>query len=64
MNVVNKKVPQVTARGSVYCYMCTHTVEADVISGRRNLMVKPGQKCPRCAAPLDSGYVLRVAQAA
>jgi hypothetical protein len=64
MNVLTKKVPQVIAKGSVYCYMCTHTVEAEVVSHGRNAMVKPGQKCPRCAAPLDSGYVLRVAQAA
>ncbi len=64
MNVLHKKVPHVTARGSVYCYMCTHTVEADVLTTGRQSMVKPGQKCPRCAAPLDSGYVLRVAQAA
>jgi hypothetical protein len=51
-------------KGSVYCYMCTHTVEADVYSHGKTARVKPGQKCPRCAGPLDSGYVIRLSQAA
>lgn len=65
MNALTKNTPRSTvAKGAVYCYMCTHTVEAEVISNGRQMMVKPGQKCPRCSAPLDSGYVLRIAQAA
>jgi hypothetical protein len=44
--------------------MCTHTVESQVIARGRSLMVKPGEKCPRCSSTLDAGYVLRVQQAA
>ena len=51
-------------KGSVYCYMCTHTVEAEVYSQAKAIRVKPGQKCPRCATSLDSGYVVRLSQAA
>ena len=51
-------------KGDVYCYLCTHTVEAEIYSAGKISRVKPGQKCPRCSAPLDSGYVLRMSQAA
>ncbi len=50
--------------GSVYCPICTHTVEAEVMVTGRLVHVRPGQKCPRCAALLDAGYVLRQQQAA
>jgi hypothetical protein len=55
--------PVPEAKGFVYCYMCTHTVEARVIPGK-NPRVKPGQKCPRCSSALDAGFVLRLDQAA
>jgi hypothetical protein len=64
MNVLARNMPLTVAKGKVYCYMCTHTVEADVVTRGRHRTVKPGQKCPRCSAPLDSGYVLQTAQAA
>jgi uncharacterized protein (UPF0212 family) len=50
--------------GSVYCPICTHTVEAEVTVFGRRVRVKPGQRCPRCAASLDAGFVLRQQQAA
>lgn len=50
--------------GRVHCPICTHTVEAKVTLERRILRVTPGQKCPRCAASLDAGYVLQLTQAA
>jgi uncharacterized Zn finger protein (UPF0148 family) len=50
--------------GDVYCPICTHTVHAEVLVGRKSAQVKPGQKCPRCSASLDAGYVLRQQQAA
>lgn len=57
-----------TETGKVYCPICTHTVDAQVyrIRGRyaRRLAVKPGQRCPHCAAPLDAGYIFRSGRAA
>lgn len=50
----NKKGP----RGSVYCLICTHTVEADVVPAGRKMFVRSGQKCPRCSSALDAAYVL------
>jgi uncharacterized Zn finger protein (UPF0148 family) len=50
--------------GAVYCPICTHTVEADVVPSKKGPMVRPGQKCARCHASLDAGYVLRMPQAA
>ena len=46
------------SRGSVYCLICTHTVEADVIPSGRKMLVRSGQKCPRCSSALDAAYVL------
>ncbi len=46
----------------VYCPICTHTVEAEVVSVesgyRRKLRVIGGQRCQRCTAPLDAAFVL------
>lgn len=50
--------------GGVYCPICTHTVEAAIQAVGKLVRVRPGQKCPRCAASLDAGYVLRQRQAA
>jgi hypothetical protein len=49
----------------VYCPMCTHTVEAEVVqltdsAWNRKLKVAPGQKCRRCATLLDAAYILDV----
>lgn len=59
-----KQIKQHEYRGYVHCPMCTHTVESQVVARGRSLMVKPGEKCPRCSSALDAGYVLRVQQAA
>jgi hypothetical protein len=68
MKGLSKTLPDAAAtavhKGDVYCYLCTHTVEAEIYSAGKISRVKPGQKCPRCSAPLDSGYVLRMSQAA
>ncbi|MBI4873721.1 MAG: hypothetical protein HY822_03700 [Acidobacteria bacterium] len=53
-----------SAPGGVHCPICTHTVEARVILAGRHVFVQPGQKCPRCAASLDAGYVLGSRRAA
>jgi len=46
------------SRSSVYCLICTHTVEADVVPAGRKMFVRTGQKCPRCSSALDAAYVL------
>lgn len=52
------------ATGAVYCPMCTRTVEVTVLYASKSAKVKPGQKCPRCAASIDAGYVIRYNRAA
>jgi hypothetical protein len=50
-------------RARVYCPICTHTVEADVVPvehhrWNRKMLVAEGQRCRRCNASLDAAYVL------
>jgi len=53
-----------TLKGSVYCLICTHTVEAELIPAGRRMLVASGQKCPRCSSSLDAAYVLTEPRAA
>lgn len=48
----------------VYCPMCTHTVEADVVLKGKRIVVDAGQKCSHCHSSLDAGYVMRRERAA
>ena len=64
MDAAPKTMPGIESKGYVHCPICTHTVEAQVVSTRRHVMVKPGQKCPRCSSTLDAAYVLRLDRAA
>ena len=48
----------------VYCPMCTHTVEAKVVTRGKRLVVASGQQCSRCHSALDAGYVIRRDRAA
>jgi hypothetical protein len=48
------------AHGVVYCPICTHTVEATILGNGKAPKTKPGQKCPRCSASLDAGYIFRI----
>jgi hypothetical protein len=50
--------------GQVYCPICSHTVEAEVEYAGRKIRVLPGQKCGRCAAPLDASAVVYIPKAA
>ena len=52
------------SKGWAYCPICTHTVEAQVVLQGRRVMVKPGQKCPRCASALEAASVVRFEVAA
>jgi hypothetical protein len=60
MNSNNKNLATEELPGRVHCYMCTHRVEATVLKQGTARKTKPGQRCPRCAGSLDSGYVLEV----
>ncbi|MCL6507360.1 MAG: hypothetical protein K6T59_10055 [Bryobacteraceae bacterium] len=51
-------------KGRVYCYICTHTVEARILQRGRRFVVKPGQKCPRCGSSLDAAGVVQLDEAA
>lgn len=59
-----KPVTEKTARGSIYCPICTHVVDANVDVSGRKAKVVPGQKCARCRAALDAGMVLQLREAA
>jgi hypothetical protein len=48
----------------VYCPICTHTVEAQVVAVGKRLMVKQGQRCSRCASSLEAACVVRLEAAA
>ena len=50
--------------GMVHCPICTHTVDAEVVTVKRNLRVKPGQRCGHCGSSLDAGYVIYFDKAA
>jgi len=57
-------VPRFETKAFVYCPICTHTVEGIVVVTGRTGKVKPGQKCSRCSAALDPGYIMRMDRAA
>ena len=59
-----KAPPASETQGSVYCPMCTHTVDALITYRGRSATVTPGQKCARCSSALDAGYVLHINRAA
>jgi len=55
---------RVQSKGWVHCPICTHTVEAWVLTEKKRSWSKPGQRCARCNAPLDAACVLRLDRAA
>jgi hypothetical protein len=52
------------SKGLVHCPICTHTVGGEVITVKRSLRVKPGQRCAHCGSSLDAGYVIHYDKAA
>ncbi|MEX2262322.1 MAG: hypothetical protein WD696_10240 [Bryobacteraceae bacterium] len=52
------------SKAQVYCPICTHTVPADAEITGRKAKVLPGQKCARCSAALDAGFVVQILEAA
>jgi hypothetical protein len=51
-------------RGWAYCPICTHIVETPAMAAGRKVVVKPGQKCPRCHSALEAASVVRYESAA
>ena len=49
--------PVKVEKGAVYCPMCTHTVQVDIVVAGRTARVKDSEKCPRCGSPLGSALV-------
>ena len=68
MNIQSRPQARTSAatrnKGFVYCPICTHTVEGIVVATGKTVKVKPGQKCSRCSAALDPGYIMRLDRAA
>ncbi len=64
MSFASTAVHPVESTGKVYCPICTHTVDATIVTSSKHVMAKPGQKCPRCKSALDAGYVMRMPKAA
>ena len=55
---VRPPVPQYESKAFVYCPICTHTVEVEILTTGRSARVRDGQKCPRCGSSISSAYVL------
>jgi len=64
MNFLMTTMTPKEVSGAVHCPICTHTVEATIVTGTKRPYVKPGQRCPRCGAVLDAAYVLSFDRAA
>jgi len=56
--VASKPLPVRIEKGAVYCPICTHTVEVEIVTNGRSARVRDGQKCPRCASSIGSAHVL------
>ena len=59
-----KPIVEKGVSGFAHCPICTHTVPAVIDIFGKRARVSPGQRCPRCAAPLDVAVVVQVAEAA
>ena len=51
-------------RGWAYCPICTHVVETQVVPAGKRMVVKRGEKCPRCSSSLEAASVVRYRTAA
>ena len=56
--VTSRPLPMRIEKGAVYCPICTHTVEVEILTNGRSARVRDGQKCPRCGSSIGSAYVL------
>jgi len=59
-----KPLGEKVGNGLALCPICTHTVPATVNMVGKRPRVTPGQRCPRCASPLDVAMVVQIAVAA
>lgn len=51
-------------KGLAHCPICTHTVPAEIDLKGKYPRVVTGEKCPRCASPLDVAAVVQIPDAA
>ncbi|MGA2183511.1 MAG: hypothetical protein ABSH47_10820 [Bryobacteraceae bacterium] len=56
--LTSRPLPSRIEKGAVYCPICTHTVEVEILITGRSARVRDGQKCPRCGSSIGSAYVL------
>jgi hypothetical protein len=62
--VVKKPIAHNALKAQVHCFICSHTVPAEVEYIGRKIHLMPGQKCPRCASPLEAAKVIETQEAA
>jgi hypothetical protein len=53
-----KEVIEVESAGKAHCYMCSHMVDARVVTFGNRMRTVAGQACGRCGSSLDSACVL------
>ncbi len=51
-------------KAQVHCFICSHTVPAEVEFVGKKFHLITGQKCPRCSSPLEAAKVLETQEAA
>lgn len=64
METIGKPSTVKTAKGTVHCPICTHSVPADVEYVGKRIKVIAGQKCERCHSSLDAAALLYLRHAA
>jgi hypothetical protein len=62
--VVKKPIAHNALKAQVHCFICSHTVPAEVEYIGRKIHLMPGQKCPRCASALEAAKVIETQEAA
>ena len=63
--VVKKPIAAPNAlKAQVHCFICSHTVPAEVEYVGRKIHLTRGQRCPRCASPLEAAKVIETQEAA
>ena len=57
-HLTSRPLPTRIEKGAVYCPICTHTVEVEILTNGRSARVRDGQKCPHCGSSIGSAHVL------
>jgi uncharacterized protein (UPF0212 family) len=56
--IQSRPLPAHIEKGSVYCPICTHTVQVEILTNGKAARVRDGQKCPRCGSSIGSAVVM------